>query len=504
MAGRSHGIHEIQQLPLAAGQIVRDVLELVVTTVGIAWLDPRSAYLAVGAAVVAVALPLSAQPIIAERDLRARSHLGALARFYLDAMLGLVPIRTHGAERALHTEHESLLVEWTHAARRLVAASIATEAAQSVITNGLTVALVLAYLAHASDRPGGVLLVVFWALNIPALGQEIALLIRQYPAHRNRTLRLLEPLGAPEAAEAELEPGAPRSEHATSARGAAIEFAGVSIVAAGHTILRDVDLSFAPGEHVAIVGPSGAGKSSFVGALLGWHRPSAGRIVVDRTPLAGAALERLRAETAWVDPAVQVWNRALLDNLRYGSPQSTSETYATILDFADLHSVLAALPDGLQTALGEGGALVSGGEGQRVRFGRALLRRDARLVILDEPFRGLDRDKRRLLLERARTWWKGATVLCITHDVTETLAFGRVLVIDQGRVAEDGPPTALRDTKGSLYARLLQAEQRVHDRLWSGELFRHVKLEHGRLFEKPALVERQGSPTDRERAEVGQ
>src|SRR5207247_204276 len=156
------------------------------------------------------------------------------------------------------------------------------------------------------------------------------------------------------------------------------------------------------GSHVAIVGPSGAGKSSLVGLLLGWHKPSVGRVVVDGEPLGGARLARLRRETAWVDPAIQLWNRSLLDNLRSGARDQ-------------------------------------GGEGQRVRFGRALVRGDARLVILDEPFRGLDRTKRRELLSKARELWRGATLLCVTHDVAETLGFERVLVVEGGRVVEDAP-----------------------------------------------------------------
>lgn len=99
---------------------------------------------------------------------------------------------------------------------------------------------------------------------------------------------------------------------------------GVVVVAGGHTILRDIDLSMQAGEHMAIVGPSGAGKSSLVGLLLGWHRPAAGRVLVDNnTPMTGERLRTLRHETAWVDPAMQLWNRSLLDNLRYGAPEST-------------------------------------------------------------------------------------------------------------------------------------------------------------------------------------
>lgn len=187
-----------------------------------------------------------------------------------------------------------------------------------------------------------------------------------------------------------------------NARGVKIALERVSVRIAGHLVLHDIDLAVAPRSHVAIVGPSGAGKSTLIGLLLGWYRPAAGRLLVDDSPLVGARLDALRRETAWVDPAVQLWNRSLVDNLRYGAGEAPSLAIGEVIEATDLRDVLERLPDGLQTRLGEGGGLVSGGEGQRVRLGRGLLRRDARLVILDEPFRGLERERRRALIGRAR------------------------------------------------------------------------------------------------------
>jgi ATP-binding cassette subfamily B protein len=141
--------------------------------------------------------------------------------------------------------------------------------------------------------------------------------------------------------------------------------------------------------------------------------------------------------------------------------------------------VLEKLPDGLQTLLGEGGALVSGGEGQRVRLGRSLLRSGARLVILDEPFRGLDREKRRKLLVKARQQWSDATLLCVTHDVGETCAFERVLVVEGGRIVEDGAPSDLAERPDSRYQALLEAEAAVRTELWSSNAWRRLRLDRG-------------------------
>jgi ABC-type multidrug transport system fused ATPase/permease subunit len=126
----------------------------------------------------------------------------------------------------------------------------------------------------------------------------------------------------------------------------------VYVRAAGHTILDKIDLDIEAGAHLAIVGPSGAGKSSLVGILLGWHRPASGRVLIDGRPLDRERLERLRRDTAWVDPSVQLWNRALLDNLRYGVPAAASPPLDRVIEAADLRDLLENLPDGLQTRLG--------------------------------------------------------------------------------------------------------------------------------------------------------
>jgi ABC-type bacteriocin/lantibiotic exporter with double-glycine peptidase domain len=486
MAERSHNVQALRLLPGLGGQLMRSTFELALTTAGIAWLAPASAPLAALAAALAAGFSLIAQPLLAERDLRVRSHAGALSRFYLDALLGLVAVRAHAAERAVRREHESLLVEWVRAGLGLQRAVVAVESLQSLAGLGLAAWLLFDYLARGGEA-SGVLLLVYWALNLPVLGQEVALLARQYPTHRNVTLRLLEPLGAREEIDAQQNGQAVAPPLAESpaglARGVAVILEGVSVRAAGHTILEGIDLALEAGSHVAIIGPSGAGKSSLVGLLLGWHWPATGRVRIDGEPLDGQHLERLRRETAWVDPAVQLWNRSFLENLCYGAPTDPGLPIGRVIGQADLYGVLENLPEGLQTPLGEGGALLSGGEGQRVRLGRAMIRPGVRLVILDEPFRGLDRGRRRELLARARRLWQHATLLCVTHDVGETQAFERVLVMEAGQIVEDGAPAALAVRPGSRYRAMLEAEEAVREGLWSSGAWRRLWLEGGLLFE---------------------
>lgn len=513
MAERAHLLHRLRALPTLGADLARTALEIVVIAVALAWLDPRGAGLVFCLAAAMLLIPFVAEPAVAERDLRMRNHAGALGRFYLDGLLGLVAARTHGAGPALTREHRDRLREWVRAARTALGAALAAEAAQTLIGFGLAIWLLIDFWARGPGAgasagtnvgadPGTALLVVYWALSLPALGQELALFVQQIPAQRNLTLRLIEPLGAPE--EGPSETGHDAATRAPAEGAAGIELDDVRVVAGGHQILEIGALTIAPGEHLAIVGASGAGKSSLVGLLLGWHHPATGSVCVDGLGLDGAGLEALRRRTVWVDPSVYLWNRSLLENLTFGSPRAAATPEMVpgsespglpavpggaavdpavdeTVGEADLREVVRRLPLGLGTPLGEAGGLVSGGEGQRVRFGRGLLRRAPRLVILDEPFRGLAREQRGLLLSRARRRWSSATVICVTHDIEETASFPRVLVVADGRVAEDGAPSALLARPGSRYAALAEAERRVMAASWSGDVWRRVRLQEGQL-----------------------
>jgi ATP-binding cassette subfamily B protein len=475
MAERSHVSHRVRAVPDLAARLVRSSAELTFTCAAIAWVDPTAAPLAACAALAAVGLPLAAQPVITERDLRVRTHSGALCRFYLDALLGLAPIRTHGADRAIRREHGRFLADWARAGLDLQRTAVRVEMLQLMLAFGLAAWGMLGHIARTADA-GSVLLLVYWFLSLPMIGEEIALIAWQYPAFRNTTLRVLEPLGALE--NSPTNGNSPLPSESRRA-GVAISFDRMTVRASGHAILNEVTLDVQAGSHVAIVGPSGAGKSSLVGVLLGWHRPGEGAVVVDGVPL-NECLEALRAQTAWVDPAVQLWNRSMTDNLLFGSNHDIG-ALPRVVDAAALWNVLQKMPEGMDTPLGEGGALLSGGEGQRVRLARAMLRADARLVILDEPFRGLDRSDRRLLLGRARDLWQRATLLCITHDVAHTTDFDRVLVLERGLVSEDGSPECLAGRPGSRYRAMLDEAAEARRVLWEGDAWRQARLDGGQI-----------------------
>ncbi len=503
MASRCHAIQSMRTLPGLVAQAITISLEVLATTAALVWVAPAEWTISVALASVTLIVPLVAQVFFFEPDMRIQTHAGALSGFILDALLGLTPIRIHGAERSLRRGQESLLVEWTKARFALQSLSVGFEGALTTVSYGLVVWLIFAYL-RTSTNASLVLLLVFWALRFPTLGQRLLVVTRGLPSVMNRVRRLLEMIGnvEPRPESVDLEDGdegavkaassplvVPRASGTTGttrATGVAIDLQRVRIKGGGHVLLDRVSLSFAPGEHVAIVGPSGAGKSTLVGLLLGWLRPSKGEIRIDGEVLDQEAVEKLRRVTAWVDPSINLWNQSLLDNLRYGNDSSHAWSLDEALKGADMLDILEALPEGLQTSLGESGGLVSGGQGQRVRLARAMLRSNVRLAILDEPFRGLDRERRARLLQESRRLWADVTLLCVTHDVVQTQEFDRVLVVEDGRIVENAPPAELLANQSSRYAELVRADQDNHTTLWRGNSWRHWWLSDGQLREKPA------------------
>jgi ATP-binding cassette subfamily B protein len=487
MARRAYDIQNLRGIPLLGFSLLQTFFLLIGTGLGLIWLDPASAPLVAGMLLVNLLLISLAQPVQAEMDQRIQTHASSLNRFFLDALLGLLPVRSHSAGHAVGREYEMRLTAWLDASRANARLRISLESLLGLISMGFAVAVVFFYIARGREA-AGVLLLLYWSLTIPILARRLADLARQYPRQRNRLQRLLEPLTAEEGVEASA--GADGTSAAPlglslgmaeAARPARLTFSRVDVMAGGHPILEGIDLVIEPGEHVAIVGRSGAGKSSLVGLLLGWHRPATGTLRVDGQPLSGEKLASLRTETVWIDPSVQIWNRSLLENLLYGLNDAGIPPTGPILQQAELTEVLRKLPAGVQARLGEGGGLLSGGEGQRVRLGRGLMRPHPRLVILDEAFRGLDRTQRHRLMSQTRGQWQDATLLCITHHVSETLLFDRVLVMAGGRIVEDAAPGILAGQPDSLYRQMLAQEEAVQREIWGSGIWQRFQMRGGLL-----------------------
>jgi ABC-type bacteriocin/lantibiotic exporter with double-glycine peptidase domain len=457
LAERGHAITQLRDAPAIVAALFVDLARLGLLLVGLGWIVTSLLWVVVLAGLFAIAAPLAMFGVLAERDLRARAHLGALSNLYLDALRGTEPIWTHGAARSLELEHETLLLRWVRAATQLRHAATGFEAAQVFVLGVCGITLVLHALNHGLPL-GTVLLVAYWALFVPMLSRGLLANLKQLPAMHNIARRVLEVIDAPEEA---IDAPRDRAEPTTGVR---IELSGVSVVRGAQRVLAQINLAVAPGERVAIVGASGSGKSSFLGALSGWHAIGEGCLRIDGRESAAAVLQALRQHTALVDPDTYLWNRELYANVLYGVATETLPAIDGALDASELVFDLEKMAEGLATQIGENGSRLSGGEAQRLRIARALVRRDARLVLLDEPFAGMDVDQRERMRRRALQLWPTATVLWVSHQVRETLSFPRVLVFEHGRIVEDGAPQVLLAER-SRYAAMIAAEDALRTRL---------------------------------------
>ncbi|MGN7611409.1 ATP-binding cassette domain-containing protein [Magnetococcales bacterium HHB-1] len=487
MIQRAYDLRELSILPNLAINLCRLLVQIIFITIGLMILYPEGAGRVFISCLIMLTFIFLSQPWLQEKDMRLRTHIGGLSRFYLDALLGLIPIRSHRAEPALRIEHEKLLLHWAKAGEKFFTTFEHVIWISLLINTSISIWLVTSYLKTGLNF-GGTLIFLYWLLLLPQLGNQLAQGIQQYPMLRNRLLRLLEPLSAPDESEtwyAENTPPPstvrPLTDIDVKKQGVTIDFHQVKLDLSGCRVLNPLNFHLAPGEHVAIVGRSGAGKSSLVGLLLGWYRPAiGGSIWIDGQLLQGETLQRLRQTLVWVDPKVQLWNRSLLDNLNYGQ-KKTKKLMPEVLEQAELLEVITHLPDGIDTVLGENAGRLSGGEGQRVRLGRGFNQGEVRLVILDEPFRGLTRRQRTRLLKRARRLWCDATLIFISHDVADTQSFDRVWVVHDKEIVEDASPQALLSQPNSHYQQLLKSEQRVRSLIWNSTAWQKWRMKKGRV-----------------------
>jgi ATP-binding cassette subfamily B protein len=220
--------------------------------------------------------------------------------------------------------------------------------------------------------------------------------------------------------------------------------------------LDDVSFRVLPGEKVAIVGPSGAGKSTIFHLILRLYDPDSGTVAFDGVRLTDVDPRELRAHIALVPQDAVVFAASVGENIRFGRPDAPEAEIARAAKLAVASDFIARLPQGLDTMVGERGVMLSGGERQRIAIARAILR-DASLLLLDEATSSLDAENETLVQEALAHLMQGRTTLVIAHRLATVLSCDRILVLDRGRIVEEGTHDTLVQ-RGGLYARLARLQ----------------------------------------------
>jgi ATP-binding cassette subfamily B protein len=286
------------------------------------------------------------------------------------------------------------------------------------------------------------------------LAYELNHMIEAYAGFRRLTDVLAD---ARDAAEA---PDAQTGEVFTPRRGE-ITLADLSFAykTSAEPVVAGLTLRIPAGQKVGLVGPSGAGKSTLLKLLLALYKPDGGVLEVDGRSVAELDVQAYRRAFAVIPQEPAIFNMSLRDNIRFARPEASDTEVEAAARAAHAHGFIEAYPEGYETIAGERGVMLSGGQRQRIAIARAVLR-DAPIVILDEATSALDSATERLVQDSLDSLFAGRTVIAIAHRLSTLSRFERIVVMDQGRIVEDGPHDALID-KAGLYAQLWGLQART-------------------------------------------
>jgi ATP-binding cassette, subfamily B, bacterial len=301
---------------------------------------------------------------------------------------------------------------------------------------------------------GDVVLTTTLGFTVLHASRDLAMAMVDLMQHFAKLNEAIQVLGLPHEMQ-----DAPEATALVNARGS-VAFERVSFSYPNRrVVLQDFNLRIPRGEKVGLVGRSGAGKSTLLALLQRFYDPDSGRVLIDGQDVAKITQHSLREAIAIVQQDISLFHRSVLENLRYSRPEATDEEVYSAADAAGCTEFIRRLPQGFHTVVGERGLKLSGGERQRLAIARAFLR-DAPIILLDEATSALDSESERAVQEALVRLFKGRTVIAIAHRLSTLAMFDRIVVLDRGRIIEDGPAEELLQRDGAysrMYTRQLAA-----------------------------------------------
>jgi ATP-binding cassette subfamily B protein len=389
----------------------------------------------------------------AARHQRARE--GEIASLAAESLSAMRVVKAFGGERY---EHDRVL-DRSEERRRfgVVAAGLEARFGGAVeVIGALTMAVVLVFgtyrVASGAMSLGALVVFVQYSRKVYQPLKDIAKQSSRIAKRMARADRVAEVLSADQVLE-------DRGDAAVASRATGqVALEGVSFAYdAARPVLHDVSLRIAPGQHVAVVGPSGAGKST-IGALIArFYDPVSGRVEIDGRDARDWSLPWLRDQIGILLQDTVLFTGSVADNIAYGATASRSEIVAATRA-AGAHEFVMRLPNGYDEQLGPQGVGLSGGQRQRLGIARVLLR-DPPILLLDEPTTGLDALSEANLIGGLRTLMTGRTTIIVTHAMSLAATADRVIVVEAGRIVQDGPPAVLLAQAGPL--RRMTLEQAI-------------------------------------------
>jgi ATP-binding cassette subfamily B protein len=237
-----------------------------------------------------------------------------------------------------------------------------------------------------------------------------------------------------------------------------VEFRQVSFSYEGaQPALREISLAVEPGEMIGLCGPSGAGKSTFVNLICRFYDATDGQILVDGIDIRDYDVKFLRRQIGLVLQEPYLFHGTIADNIRYGNPEASDAEVMRAARAANAHDFVVGFPDGYDTMVGERGQSLSGGERQRISIARAILH-NPRILILDEATSSVDSETEKQIQQALDRLVEGRTTFAIAHRLSTLTAADRLVVLEKGKVVEQGVHSELVDIEGGVYAKLHQTQ----------------------------------------------
>ena len=431
-------VGRLQDVAITAGMpLLANVVTLVAMLGVLTWIDPLMAAVAVVAVVVFLLSSRRSTPAITSAARKTRRSEGDLASIAQETLGGMTHVQAYGMEdeRARHFggSNAKSLRDGVKAKRLAAGLERRTD-----VLVGVSTAAVLflggTRVLQGAMTPGDLVIVLTYLKTAMKPLRDLAKYTGRIARATASGERVADLLDVPPEIVSPAEPAAPwpvRGELSLSSVDLAYE--------PGVPVLRGLDLTVRPGEHLAVVGPSGSGKSTVAALVLRLLDPDAGSVRLDGTDLRELDLSWLRSQVALVQQEAVLFSGTIEDNIRQGRPGATDREVQEAARRARVTEFTAYLPEGLRTPVTERGSNLSGGQRQRISLARAFLR-DAPVLVLDEPTTGLDPDNVVLVTEAIADLAASRTTLVITHDAATARQADRVVVLEGGRVTWDGDP----------------------------------------------------------------
>ena len=412
-------------------------------------------FLALFAIIFALVVYFGSKPMAALNEAEAKAS-NALSGRLADAISNILAVKSAGAETTEQQQFTDTTNTWRGASLNTMRGFLKVSSVYAVITTTIKIAAIVfaVYAAqHNIISASAVYLIMTYTLTTVRELWSINGIMRTY----NHILG-----DAREMTDILLTPTTLTDTHDTalSVPRGAISLDNVTYThdeGAGKTLFQDFSLAIQPGEKVGLVGASGSGKTTLTKLLLRFADIDSGAITVDGQNIAEVTQASLRSHIAYVPQEPLLFHRSVRENIAYGRPDASDKEIETAAKQAGAYEFIQDLADGFDTLVGERGVKLSGGQRQRIAIARAILK-DAPILVLDEATSALDSESEALIQKSLETLMKNRTAIVIAHRLSTIAKLDRIIVMDNGRIVEDGSHDELAAKSNGTYAKLWQRQ----------------------------------------------